>query len=88
MSVSGDIINLSGTFTWTDAGETGDVQYTEYTISKNITIQGQDPGNTIVQAHGSPNSADRRVFTITNGYTVYFKELITTEILNFIISRA
>ncbi|MSP65037.1 MAG: hypothetical protein EXR16_05365, partial [Bacteroidetes bacterium] len=69
------IIDLTGTFTWTDTDETADAQYTGYTISKHLTIRGQGPGSTIIQAHSSANSADRRVFTITDGYTVTFKNL-------------
>ena len=72
---SGDTIDLIGTFTWTDTDETGDAEYIGYTISKNLTIQGQGPGNTTVQAHASALTADRRVFNITNNMTVIFKNL-------------
>ena len=71
-SSSGDTIDLTGTFTWTDADETGDALRIGYTISKNLTIQGQGPGNTIVQAHSSPLSADRRVFAMSNNKVVTF----------------
>ena len=65
MSASnGDTIDLSGTFTWTDTDETGDSVNFGYTINKNLTIQGQGPGNTIVQAHALVSSADRRVFRV------------------------
>ncbi len=73
---SGDIINLTGTFTWTDASETGDVSTSGYTLSKNLTVQGQGADETIVQAHSSDNSADRRVFTVANTYTVTFSGLM------------
>lgn len=76
MSANGDTIDLTGTFTWTDADETGDTEYIGYTISKNLTIQGQDPNNTIIQADPSPNTADRRVFNISNNRIVTFKNLM------------
>ena len=72
---NGDTIDLTGTFTWTDADETGDTIYWGYIISKNLTIQGQGPGNTTVQAHTSALTADRRVFSITNDMNVIFKNL-------------
>ena len=75
VAVSNDTIDLAGTFTWTNSDETGDETNTGYTLSKNLFIRGQGPGNTIIQAHSSPNSADRRVFTITNNYIVTFKNL-------------
>ena len=75
MVASGGTINLTGTFTWTDADETGDLANTGYTIAKNLTIQGQDPLNTIIQAKSTYNTADRRVFTISNTYTVTFRNL-------------
>lgn len=72
---SEDTINLTGTFTWTDAAETGDAVTSGYTLSKNLTIAGQGADETIVQAHASDNSADRRVFTVANTYTVTFSGL-------------
>ncbi|MCX6163390.1 MAG: T9SS type A sorting domain-containing protein [Ignavibacteriae bacterium] len=71
---SGNTINLTGTFTWTDAGETGD-NTSGYTINKNLTICGQGASQTIVQAHTTENSADRRVFSIGSGYTVTIRDL-------------
>ena len=47
---SSDTIDLTGTFTWTDSDETGDVAKTGYTIAKNLTIQGQSADATIIQA--------------------------------------
>ena len=72
---SGGTLDLTGTFTWTDADETGDAATNGYTISKNITIQGQDPSNTILQADVTENTADRRVLTLSAGYTVEIKDL-------------
>ncbi len=66
---SGDTINLTGTFDWTNAGETGDAQYTGYTVSKNLTITGQAADETIIQAASNATSGDRKVFTI-DGATV------------------
>ncbi|WP_245917249.1 MBG domain-containing protein, partial [Mongoliibacter ruber] len=71
---SNDTIDLTGTFTWTDAGESGDVQWLGYMIEKSLTIRGQSAQNTIVQAHESPNSSDRRVFGIT-AFDVVFENL-------------
>ena len=75
MATTSDTIYLSGTFTWTNSDETGDIANTGYTIGKNLTIIGEGPGNTIVQAHSSANSADRKVFNISNNMTVTFKNL-------------
>jgi hypothetical protein len=47
---SGDTIDLTGTFTWTDADETLDVATTGVTLQKNLTIQGQSADETIIQA--------------------------------------
>ncbi len=71
---SGGTLNLSGTFTWTDAGETGDVTNTGFTINKNITIQGQDTETTIIQAATTENTADRRVFTVRDA-TIFINDL-------------
>ena len=68
-SSNSDVINLTGTFNWNDSDETGDVAGSGYTISKNITITGQGASSTIIQAHGTYNSADRSVFKISG--TVY-----------------
>jgi hypothetical protein len=75
MASTGNTINLTGTFTWTDAGETGDAATTGYTISKNLTINGQGSGVTIIQAATTENNADRRVFTIGSGYSVTIQNL-------------
>jgi hypothetical protein len=67
---AGDTLDLTGTFTWTDAGETGDVATTGYTIGKNLTIRGQGSGATYIQAANASTTADRRVFTISSGVVV------------------
>lgn len=74
IAASGDTLNLTGTFTWTNADETGD-NTSGFTINKNLTIRGQGAALTIVQAHSSENSADRRVFNIGAGYTVTIRDL-------------
>ena len=61
---SGDTINLTGTFTWSDADETGDTSIDGYTLSKDLSIIGQGAGETIIQASTTSKTADRRVFTI------------------------
>ena len=72
---AGDTLNVSGTFSWTDADETGDSSTTGYTLGKNLTIQGQGAGDTIVQAHSADDSADRRVFTISSGVTAEINDI-------------
>jgi hypothetical protein len=74
-ATTGDTLDLTGTFTWTNADETGDSSTTGYTIAKNLTIEGQGAGVTIIQAHGSDNSADRRVLTISAGVTATINDL-------------
>lgn len=70
-----DIIDLTGTFTWTDAGETNAVTL-GFTINKNITIRGKGADQTIIQANASPDIANRRVFTINSGVTVLIENLM------------
>ena len=73
---NGDTINLTGTFTWTDAAETGDSATSGFTISKpGLTIAGQRADQTIVQSDTASTTADRRVFTIPTGVTTTFKDL-------------
>lgn len=74
-STAGDTINLTGTFTWTDSGETGDAANTGFTIGKNLTIVGQGADTTIVQAATASTSADRRVFTISSGVNATITDL-------------
>ncbi|MFC1638641.1 Ig-like domain-containing protein, partial [Patescibacteria group bacterium] len=58
-----------------DADESGDASTSGYTISKDITIQGQGADITTVQSASSENTADRRVFTVPVSSTVTFSEL-------------
>ena len=75
MAATGDVLDLSGTFTWTDTDETADAAGSGFTVNKNLTIRGQGVGSTIVQAHASPNTADRSVFTIPSGRTVTLQDM-------------
>lgn len=61
---SNDVLDLTGTFTWTDSDETGDASTSGYTISKSLVLQGHGAGTTILQAASSDDVADRRVLTI------------------------
>lgn len=72
---AGDTIDLTGTFTWTNAGETGDVATTGYTLGKNLTIIGQSSNQTYLQAASASTTADRRVFTISSGVVVTMSEV-------------
>jgi len=74
MSNPGDILDLTGTFTWTDADETGDATTSGFTVAKNITILGH-VGQTIIQAASSSGSANCRVFTVNSAYSVTFNNL-------------
>ena len=64
---SGDTIDATGTFSWSDDDETGDAATTGYTIGKNLIINGQGANQTIFQASSTDDVANRRVFTISNG---------------------
>lgn len=75
MAVSGDVILLQGTFTWTDALETGDAAQTGYTLSKNLTIRGEGRNATYIQAAATYNTADRSVFFVAANTTVTFEDL-------------
>lgn len=72
---AGDTIDLTGTFTWTNAGETGDAATTGYTLGKNLSIVGQASNQTYIQAATASTTADRRVFTISSGVVVTMSEL-------------
>ena len=74
-SSSGDTIDATGTFDWTDADETGDATTSGYTFAKNLTIQGGGPSTTIFQAASADNTANRRVFTVNSGYTVAINDV-------------
>jgi len=72
---AGDTVNLTGTFTWTDATETGDAATTGYTLGKNLTLEGQGSDQTYIQAASASTTADRRVFTISTGIVVTMSKL-------------
>ena len=72
---SGDIINLTGTFDWTNLDESGDSTNSGYTLAKSLTIQGQAADSTFIQASSTVNTADRPVFTVSSGKTVTVKDL-------------
>mgnify|MGYP000398037725 CR=1 FL=1 len=83
MAASGDTLDLTGTFTWTDADETGDSAETAdtttqstngFTIDKNMTIQGHGVGTTIIQAGTSLSDSSSRVFFV-NGADATFNNL-------------
>jgi hypothetical protein len=61
---SDDVLDLTGTFTWTDSDEVGDVSTNGYTISKPLILNGHGAGTTILQAASSDDVADRRVLTV------------------------
>ncbi|MBT3948862.1 hypothetical protein HOF40_02125 [Candidatus Parcubacteria bacterium] len=70
-----DTLNLTGTFDWTDADETGDTNTSGYTLGKDIIIQGQGANQTFVQAESAYDVADRRVFTISSSASTTIKNL-------------
>lgn len=74
-STPGDTIDLTGTFTWTDAGETGDSASTGYTIAKDLVIRGQGADQTIIQATTTDLSAERRVFTVNTSASTTIKNV-------------
>lgn len=70
VALDGDTVDLTGTFNWANADEIGDASTSGYTIAKNnFTIRGQGAGTTTIQAASTPNSAGRRVFTMTSAST-------------------
>jgi len=74
-TIAEGVLDLTGTFTWTDSAETGDVAINGYTISKNITVNGHGADATILQAESYDNKADRRVLTINPATTVTIQNL-------------
>jgi gliding motility-associated-like protein len=62
---SGGTIFLTGTFTWTDSGETGDITTDGYLISKSLTLDGGAASTTIIQSATTSNTATNRIFKIT-----------------------
>jgi len=78
-STAGDTIDLTGTFTWSDADETGDSStyetgYLGFEITKDLTIQGHGADQTIIQsastAYGSP-----RIFAIRENASTTIRNL-------------
>lgn len=74
-ATSGDTVDATGTFTWTDSAETGDSSTSGYTLSKNLIIAGHGPDQTTFQASSTDNTADRRVFTLSSTYTLSLQDL-------------
>lgn len=73
-----DTINLTGTFDWSNADETGDTtsSYAGYNIAKSLTIQGQGADQTIIQANSSlTTTTGKRIFTIAGSYNVTIKNV-------------
>ncbi len=84
MTNAGGTLDLTGTFTWTDAAETGDVadngsstqEANGCPINKSITINGHGVGSTIIQAASSSNSSSRLFYIApTTNITVTFQNL-------------
>lgn len=75
LPVGGGTINLTGTFDWTNTDETGDLTLTGYTLAKNLEIIGQGADQTIIQAHPTANTTERRIFTINSGFTVTIEKV-------------
>jgi hypothetical protein len=61
----GDTLNLTGTFNWSNADETGDATTDGYTLSQDLTITGQGADVTFIQADSAAQTTNRRVFDIT-----------------------
>ncbi|HYE68538.1 MAG TPA: DUF4347 domain-containing protein, partial [Anaerovoracaceae bacterium] len=68
-------LDLTGTFTWTDADETGDAEQDGFRITKSITIKGQGGGGTVIQAAASSGAAISRLFCFADGLNVTFQDL-------------
>ena len=66
MAANGDTIDLTGTFDWSNADETGDASTTGYTVAKSLTIQGQSASSTFIQAASTPYTANRMIFTLNS----------------------
>jgi hypothetical protein len=73
-AASGNTIDLTGTFTWTNGGEAGDTAPAGYSLSKNLTIRGQSR-STIIQAASTRNTADRSLFFVNANTSVTFQDL-------------
>lgn len=75
---NGDTIDLTGTFDWSNADETGDTtsSYNGFVISKSLTIQGQGADQTTVQANSSlTTSTGKRIFTVSGSGDIVIKNL-------------
>lgn len=70
---NGGIMYLSGTFTWEDADETGDVDIYGNILYKTLTIQGV--GSTRIRAASTAGSSTRRVFSMEASSNVTLKNL-------------
>jgi hypothetical protein len=62
---SGDVIQIAAG-TYTEAG---------LVVNKNLTFLGAGADSTIIQAHGAPDTATQRVFTVNGGLTATFQGL-------------
>lgn len=86
---STDTIDLTGTFDWNSADETGDSTTTGYTIAKSLTIRGQGADQTFVQASSSAYTASRGVFVISgSGISVTIQDLTVRYGYNTVDSGA
>lgn len=75
LALGGDTINLTGTFNWSNADETGDASVSGYTLAKDLTIVGQGSTSTIMQSSSTEAVADRRIFTVSTGYAVSIEQI-------------
>jgi methionine-rich copper-binding protein CopC len=76
-AIPGDTIDLTGTFTWTNADETGDQGYSNwlgFEITKDLTIQGQGAGETIVQSAATAYGSTR-IFAIRDNASTTIRDL-------------
>jgi len=71
-----DTIQLSGTFNWANADETGDAAGSGYTLAKELTIIGQTATSTIIQAASTASTTAKRVFTIAANASTTIKNVM------------
>lgn len=74
-AADGDTINLTGTFNWANAGETGDSAPAGFTLGKSITITGQGASSTVIEASSTEASATERLFYISTNVSITFQNL-------------
>jgi len=79
-STSGDTLNITGTFSWSNPAETGATSTNSagFTISKNITVTGQGTSTTFLEGSSTQESqsfAYGSVLTIASGATVTLNNL-------------